>query len=109
MRRVAKVILSRQQHPRWRGLTSDQIVQQRAQFSGWERPDREQFIARQPPQVIQHAQQALVDAQQEMQVGGYYGDHYLTNDLYNSPRRPGWANKMRVVERHGRHTFLRER
>lgn len=97
---VASVIANRAKRRR---LTPEQVVDQPAQFTGRWRKDLDAFIAKQPPAVLQAAQRALERAQKEP-LGG--ADHYLTNDLYNSAKRPSWAGKMDVTQTVGRHTFL---
>lgn len=107
MLRVAKVIHSRSLLPRWKGQSPDQIVQQPKQFSGWERRDRIPFLLNQPNEVFAQATRAMHQAGKDL-GGKPYASNYLTTQLYDSPSRPEWANKMRIVERYGNHIFLME-
>ena len=107
MKRVAKVLHSRALLPRWKGMTVDQIAEQPKQFSGMARTDREAFLKRQPAQVTDQATKAMTDAQTELK-GKPWADHYMTQALYDGPLRPLWANKMKIMERHGGHVFLKE-
>jgi len=97
---VASVISNRAKR---RKLTPQQVVNQPQQFTGRWRKDLDAFIAKQPPAVIEQAKRAWKKAQTESIPGI---DHYLTNDLYKSNKRPSWANKMGVVKTLGAHTFL---
>ena len=109
MKRVGKVIYSRAQLPRWKGKSADDIVQEPKQFSGWERPDRAEFLAKQPVGVFEEAARALKAAAQDTAGGKVFADHYLTTALYDDvKKRPSWANQMQVVERYGGHVFLKE-
>src|SRR3990167_513786 len=109
MQKVAKVMVDRTMLPRWKGLTTDQIVQQPKQFSGWERKDRIAFLSKQPQGVFLEAAKALKRAQAEAKSQGVTADHYVTKELHSSPKRPDWVSKMEVVETYGNHVFLRER
>ena len=107
MMKVAKVIHSRSMLPRWKGKSTDEIVQEPKQFSGWERKDRIPFLMQQPNEVYTQATRAMRRAREEMK-GVPSADHFLTTRLYDSPERPSWAKKMRVVERYKGHIFLKE-
>ena len=108
MWRVAKVLHSRTLLPRWKGMTMDQVAEQPKQFSGMARPDRQAFLDAQPQSAVDEATRAV--AQAPIQMGGKaWSDHYLTQKLYDNPsKRPSWANNMKIVERSGRHVFLKE-
>ena len=107
MWRVAKVLHSRSLLPRWQGMSVDQIAEQPKQFSGMARTDRQAFLDAQPQSAVDDAIRAV--AQAPVQMGGKpFADHYLAASLYDSPKRPSWANSMRVVERYGNHVFLKE-
>ena len=109
MQKVAKVMVDRTLLPRWKGLTTDQVVQQPKQFSGWERKDRIQFLSKQPQGVFLEAAKALKRAQAEAKSQGVTADHYMSNAIFDDPKkRPSWAGKMKMVERYGGHTFLKE-
>lgn len=105
MLRVAKVILTRADQRR---LHPDEIVMQPRQFSAMARPDLEQFIAKQPPSVVRDAHAALEEATKTWNPHRPYATHYMTTALHQSPKRPAWANRMKVVERYGGHVFLNE-
>ena len=107
MARVAKVIRSRTLLPRWRGMSMDDVARQPKQFSGMQRTDLKAFLAKQPPSVIADAQRAhdTVMADTKMKP---WADHYVTADLYKKSSRPSWVGKMKVIERHGNHVFMKE-
>lgn len=107
MWRVAKVLHSRSLLPRWKGMTLDQVALQPKQFSGMARPDLQAFLDKQPQSVVDEATRAV--AQAPTQMGGKpYADHYVTEELFKSPKRPDWVGKMKVVERYGNHVFMSE-
>lgn len=107
MWRVAKVLHSRSLLPRWRGMTMDQVAEQPKQFSGMARSDRQAFLDAQPQSAVEEAMRAV--AQAPVRMGGKpWSDHYMTAALFNSPKRPSWANQMKVLEQYGNHVFLKE-
>lgn len=108
MRRIARVIHSRTQLPRWKGMTSDTVVQQPKQFSGWERKDRMDFLAQQPRAVVEQAIEADKKGSGDVAKGKVWADHYLTTDLATSPKAPSWVKSMKLVERYGKHSFFKE-
>ena len=101
---VAKVIHTRS---RQRNLGVDDVVRQPKQFSAMARPDLDDFILRQPKGTTERAYEAMARAGQD--IGKGWANHYLTRAKYESPERPSWANKMKVIDRHGGHVFLSDR
>lgn len=96
---VASVINNR---ARRRGKTPQQIVNEPYQFAGRARPDLDRFVELQRPEIQQAATDAWMRALQQPIPDV---DHFLSNDLANSPRRPQWSTKMRPITTIGNHTF----
>ena len=82
-----------------------QVVDAPNQYAGRWRPDLEQFAIRQPEATRAMATQAIVRAMQEPAPGI---TNYLTTQLFNSDKSPGWSRKMKVLKQLGGHTFLGE-
>ena len=105
MERVAKVIHTRS---RQRNLSVDDVVRQPKQFSAMDRPDLDAFILKQSKQVVQQAYEAMQRAGDEVGSGKSWATNYVTKQLYESPTRPAWVGKMKVVDRYGNHVFMNE-
>lgn len=97
---VASVIANRAKR---RKLTPSQVVNQKHQFSGRERKDFWEFVGRQSAEAEYAARRAWQRAQADPIPGL---DHYVTTDLYNSPQRPAWLNKMGGARTIGNHIFF---
>ena len=99
---VASVMVNR---ARLRGTTTDKEVNKPFQFSARMRTDLDQFVAKQPPEVLAAARRAIARASEAPSSDA---THYMTANLYGSKKRPSWAGKMQVVGQVGDHVFLRE-
>lgn len=102
MRRVARVIHTRAKERR---LSVDDVVRQPKQFSAYDRKDLDAFILKQPRQVVDAAYEAMQLAEQD----GPWATNYVTRQLYDSPGRPSWIGKMKVIDRYGNHVFMRDK
>lgn len=100
---IGSVIMNRSQR---RGKTPQQIVNEPKQFTGRFRKDLDRFVASQSSETIAAAQRAWQKAQQNPIADV---DHYMTTQLYKSPKRPNWAASMGGVQQIGRHTFMSSR
>src|SRR3990167_6278249 len=86
MQKVGKVMVERSLLPGRKGGTTDQVVQQPKQFSGWERKDRIAFLSKQTQGVFLEAAKALKRAQAEAKSQGVTADHYMILDIFDDPK-----------------------
>ncbi len=99
MRRVAETILNR---AALRGLTPEQVVRERKQYTGLRKPGPEARKAWSDPQALAAAQAAWELAQQPGDPTGG-ADHYYAPGTIS---KPFWANSMTSKGNYGGHAFF---
>lgn len=110
MEAVACVILNRTRDKRWPDSPKD-VCTQRYQFSAWNKndPNREKLLAVDLDSPSFRSAYAVaaraVAGDVEDRTAG--ANHYVTEALFNSSRRPSWASDSGITARIGNHVFMR--
>lgn len=118
---VASVIRTRATHPRWWGQGWKGVCLQDNQFSCWWETNenskrvyalaealRSRTDATGPRSVVGQLHWVAAGVMDDLLLDNVAGaDHYLTADLYASPRCPRWAKGKPLVARVASHVFLR--
>lgn len=110
---VAFVIMERVRDARWPSAITS-VCRQPMQFSCWNESGRQ---SQRRDCTVVHSDVLIATGcytaavlvateydQDDMTCGA---NHYLTTDLFNSDRRPSWADPEKVTVAVGNHTFLR--
>ena len=101
MRRIAETILNRAEQ---RGISPEEVVRQRAQYTGYSNPGPAAVRAQSDPSAISAAQAAWQLAQgPDDPTGG--ANHYFNPSIV----RPSWAQSMTPTGEYGGHAFYTDR
>ena len=88
-----------------RKTTTDDEVNRPFQFSGRVRKDLDDFVTKQPKETHEAMKKANERAAKKPASDS---THYITLKLYNSDKRPNWANVFKKVGVVGNHIFFKE-
>lgn len=110
MEAVASVILNRSRDKRWPDSIKD-VCTQRYQFSAWNKndPNRDKLLAvdlNSPSFRSAYAVAARAIAG-DIHDDSCGANHYMTDALFNSSRRPSWADENAITARIGNHVFMK--
>ena len=92
--------------------TLEQVATAPYQFSAYDRPDLEQFVAKQPLMLRNLANELVAEALRPEFQPKYDASHYVTSDFYENrgTLKPShWVNQMEPAYRVGRHQALKPR
>lgn len=106
---VACVVVNRVNDPRWPG-TIHEVCHQPKQFSCWNMGDPNRSMIENatlddPKFLRAYAIGAEAMTSHDDPSNG--ANHYMTEGLFYSLKRPSWSDEMRITAHIGRHVFLR--